>query len=86
MSNCFIVTCRSAQTAGTGPIQRGFESLSERLVGTRAQIDGYTVGGKNGTDALNNAQELEDDCHLYFLTQGCRVRYLTDAEVSALRK
>ncbi|HIV14939.1 MAG TPA: class II aldolase/adducin family protein [Candidatus Avisuccinivibrio pullicola] len=47
---------------------------------------GMVVGGKNGTDALNNAQELEDDCHLYFLTQGCRVRYLTDAEVSALRK
>ncbi len=47
---------------------------------------GMVVGGKNGTDALNNAQELEDDCRLFFLTQGHKVRYLSADEIAQLRK
>lgn len=45
---------------------------------------GMVVGGKTLEDALNNAQELEESCKLYFLTSGKSVRYLTEEEIKEL--
>ena len=45
---------------------------------------GMVVGGKDMNDALNNAQELEESCKLYFLTKGSNIRYLTDADIKEL--
>ena len=45
---------------------------------------GLIVGGKNMTDAVNNAFELEESCKLYFITKGLPVRYLTENDVAEL--
>ena len=44
--------------------------------------------GRNLTEALNNAEEFEAACRIYFLLRGCRdhIHYLNDAEVNELRK
>lgn len=47
---------------------------------------GMVVGGKNAIDALNNAQELEESCHLFFTTKNTDLRYLTEEEIFELRK
>ncbi len=45
---------------------------------------GMIAGGKSMTDALNNAEELEESCKLYFLTKGLNVKYLTQEEIDEL--
>ena len=45
---------------------------------------GLIVGGKDMTDAVNNAFELEESCKLYFLTSGLSVRYLTEDDIAEL--
>ena len=45
---------------------------------------GMVVGGKTLEDALNNAQELEETCKLYFITRGAPVRHLTADEIAEL--
>ena len=45
---------------------------------------GMVVGGKDMNDALNNTQELEESCKLYFLTKGSKVRYLSADEIAEL--
>lgn len=47
---------------------------------------GSVVGGKNLTEAVNNAEELEATCKLYFTLRPCQdhIRYLTDDEVKEL--
>ncbi len=38
------------------------------------------------TEAVNNAEELEAACKLYFMLQGHDIRYLNNSEVEELRK
>lgn len=47
---------------------------------------GSVVGGKNLTEAVNNAEELEATAKLYFVLRPCQdhIRYLTDDEVKEL--
>lgn len=49
---------------------------------------GPVTCGKNLTEAVNNAEELEATARIYFLLSGIQeqVRYLTDEEVAELRK
>ena len=47
---------------------------------------GPVVSGKNLDDALYAAEELEDTARLYLLTQNRPVNYLTDGQVSELKR
>ena len=61
--------------------------LSKVAAGHKAFLlanHGMIVGGKSMTDALNNAEELEESCKLFFLTKGLDVNYLTEAEIDEL--
>lgn len=48
---------------------------------------GMITCGKNMTEAVNNAEELEAACQTFFLLQACpeRIRYLSDEEIAQLR-
>ncbi len=61
--------------------------LSKVAAGHKAFLlanHGMIVGGKSITDALNNAEELEESCKLFFLTKGLDVNYLTPTEIDEL--
>lgn len=61
--------------------------LSKVAAGHKAFLlanHGMIVGGKSMTDALNNAEELEESCKLYFLTKGLNVKHLTKDEIDEL--
>ncbi len=61
--------------------------LSKVAAGHKAFLlanHGMIVGGKSMTDALNNAEELEESCKLYFLTKGLNVKHLTQDEIDEL--
>ena len=49
---------------------------------------GMITCGKNLNEAMNNAEEFEASCKLYFLLQGCpeRIKYLSESEINELRK
>ena len=46
---------------------------------------GLIACGKSINDALNNIEEFEATCKLYFILQGNKIRYLTDEEIKELR-
>lgn len=61
--------------------------LSKVAAGHKAFLlanHGMIVGGTSMTDALNNAEELEESCKLYFLTKGLNVKHLTKDEIDEL--
>ena len=63
------------------------EDLAKVAAGNKAFLlsnHGMVVGGKTLEDALNNAQELEETCKLYFITRGAPVRHLTADEIAEL--
>ncbi len=63
------------------------EDLAKVAAGNKAFLlsnHGMVVGGKTLEDALNNAQELEETCKLYFITRGAPVRHLTAEEIAEL--
>ncbi len=65
------------------------EAVGEKAAQHRAVMlanHGPVVSGKNLDDALYAAEELEDTARLYLLTQNRPVNYLTDGQVSELKR
>lgn len=65
------------------------EDLAAKAKGHKAWLlanHGCVVGGKNLTEAVNNAEELESTAKLYFTLRSCQehIRYLTDNEIQEL--
>lgn len=63
------------------------QALAERVGAGRAFLlanHGVVVAGADLTEAVNNAEELEETAKLYFLLSGKSIRYLTPEEVAAL--
>ena len=66
------------------------EDISKVAAGHKAFLmanHGMITCGRTMTEAVNNAEELEAACRIFFTLQGLpeRVRYLTSAEVEELR-
>lgn len=64
------------------------DEIAQRLARSGAVLmanHGVTVIGKTLVDAVNNAEEVEETAKLWFLLRNCDIRYLTEAEVAALR-
>ncbi len=66
------------------------EDIAKVAAGHKAFLmanHGMITCGKNMTEAVNNAEELEAACQTFFLLRGMedRIRYLTDAEIEELR-
>ena len=65
------------------------EDIAKVAAGHKAFImsnHGMITCGKTMTEAVNNAEELEAACKLYFMLQGHDIRYLNNSEVEELRK
>ncbi|OZN24660.1 aldolase [Actinobacillus seminis] len=61
--------------------------LSERALTAKAFLlanHGVVVTGGSLADAVDNTEELEETAKLYFILQGQKIRYLTEAEVKDL--
>lgn len=61
--------------------------LGERATSGKAFLlanHGVVVTGSDLQDAVDNTEELEETAKLYFILQGQKIRYLTDAEVKEL--
>lgn len=62
--------------------------LGERVLSGKAFLlanHGVVVKGTDLTDAVDNAEELEETAKLFFILQGQKIRYLSDDEINDLK-